>query len=165
MDHGFYSRNTSNIRRAQVVDFTRATDAQWSVVVELLAGQAFAIPAGLRTDIFVLEGALVNSSGALTQVGGFLSLYEERALKGTAEGAVLLVYCEPAAAPRVPVSMLSHQPHSNSGGEELFVLSGELRVNGHDLPAGSWLRLDAGERHDSDAARATLILLRSGHLQ
>lgn len=198
MDHGFYSRNTTNIRCARVVDFTPTTHAQWSGVIELLAGQAFAAPAGLRTDIFVLEGALVDNRGALTQAGGFLSLYEERALKGAAEGAVLLVYREPAAASAAPVSVLSHerlwrkgsgmdvaplvaahhhvalihwapqtyvQSHSNGGGEELFVLSGELRVNGRDLPAGSWLRLGAGERHDSGAALATLILLRSGHLQ
>lgn len=198
MDHGFYEHAATNIRRARVVDFTRSADAQWSGVVELRAGQPFAIHAGLRTDIFVSEGALVDNSGASIQVGGFLSLYDECALNGAVEGAVLLVYREPAVAPGLPVSVLSHerlwlkgsgmdvahlvaahhhvaliqwapqtyvQPHSNSGGEELFVLSGELRVNGHDLPAGSWLRLGAGERHDSGAARATLILLRSGHLQ
>ena len=55
-------------------------------------------------------------------------------------------------------------PHTNPYGEELFVLSGKLHVNDSALPAGSWLRLGAGERHDSGSDQAALILLRSGHL-
>ncbi len=55
-------------------------------------------------------------------------------------------------------------PHSHEDGEDLFVLSGELQVNGRALPAGSWLRLGRGVRHQSYAEQSALILLRSGHL-
>jgi quercetin dioxygenase-like cupin family protein len=69
------------------------------------------------------------------------------------------------------VSMVAWKPgahtadHGHSNGEEIFVLSGELRNAVERYPAGSWLRLHPGARHEPFAEVATVILLRNGHLQ
>jgi quercetin dioxygenase-like cupin family protein len=68
------------------------------------------------------------------------------------------------------VSMVAWQPgahttdHGHSNGEEIFVLSGELRNAVDRYPAGSWLRLHPGARHEPFAEVPTVILLRNGHL-
>jgi hypothetical protein len=69
------------------------------------------------------------------------------------------------------VSMVAWQPgahtidHGHSNGEEIFVLSGELRSAVERYPAGSWLRLHPGARHEPFAEVPTVILLRNGHLR
>jgi hypothetical protein len=69
------------------------------------------------------------------------------------------------------VSMVAWQPgahtrdHAHSNGEEIFVLSGELRNAYERYPAGSWLRLHTGSRHEPFAEVPTVILLRNGHLR
>ncbi|GAB2872959.1 hypothetical protein GCM10027093_05610 [Paraburkholderia jirisanensis] len=68
------------------------------------------------------------------------------------------------------VSLVEWQPgahtvdHGHSKGEEIFVLSGELRDADQHYPAGSWLRLHPGARHEPFVAKPTVILLRNGHL-
>src|ERR1700754_4806967 len=68
------------------------------------------------------------------------------------------------------VSMVAWEPgarttdHGHSNGEEIFVLSGELRNAVDRYPAGSWLRLHPGARHEPFAEVPTVILLRNGHL-
>jgi hypothetical protein len=199
MDQRFYNLEAINPHQGRVVEFTRPDDARWSGVVELLPGQVFATPSGLRTDIYVLYGEVVRGDGEVTAIGDFLSVYDDIQLTGAFGGAVLLVYREPVAERRTLVNLPAAErswraarvqgmhvasltatdyqlalfhwgpgiyvpPHINPYGEELFVLSGELHVNGQALPAGSWLRLGAGERHDSGSEKEALILLRSGHL-
>lgn len=69
------------------------------------------------------------------------------------------------------VSLVEWQPgahtidHGHSNGEEIFVLDGELRDADHRYPAGTWLRLHPGARHEPFADEPTVILLRNGHLQ
>ncbi len=54
--------------------------------------------------------------------------------------------------------------HAHPGGEDIFVVRGELREN--DLyPAGSWMRLHPGAWHSPHVETPTLILVRSGHLK
>jgi quercetin dioxygenase-like cupin family protein len=68
------------------------------------------------------------------------------------------------------VSLVAWQPgarasdHAHSNGEEIFVLSGELRDADKRYPAGSWLRLHPGARHEPFAVVPTVVLLRNGHL-
>jgi quercetin dioxygenase-like cupin family protein len=68
------------------------------------------------------------------------------------------------------VSLVAWQPgarthdHSHPNGEEIFVLSGELRNANERYPAGTWLRLYPGARHAPFAEVSTVILLRHGHL-
>ena len=56
------------------------------------------------------------------------------------------------------------QPHTHPYGEEIFVLSGELRDERGRYPAGSWLRFYPGSSHAPFVEINTLILLRNGHL-
>ena len=55
-------------------------------------------------------------------------------------------------------------PHTHPHGEEIFVLSGELRDERGAYHAGNWLRFHPGSGHAPYAEQETLILLRSGHL-
>lgn len=54
--------------------------------------------------------------------------------------------------------------HAHPNGEEIFVLSGELRSQDERYPAGTWLRLHPGSRHEPFADIPTVIVLRNGHL-
>nr|WP_295776444.1 cupin domain-containing protein [Rhodoferax sp.] len=54
--------------------------------------------------------------------------------------------------------------HTHPHGEEIFVLSGELRDERGAYPAGSWIRFHPGSGHAPYAERDTMILLRNGHL-
>jgi len=68
------------------------------------------------------------------------------------------------------MSLVAWQPgahtvdHGHSKGEEIFVLSGELRDGDQHYPAGSWVRLHPGARHEPFVSQPTVILLRNGHL-
>ena len=54
--------------------------------------------------------------------------------------------------------------HAHPHGEEILVLSGELRDERGTYPAGSWMRFHPGSRHAPYVEQDTLILLRNGHL-
>lgn len=52
-----------------------------------------------------------------------------------------------------------------SGGIELLVLGGTLKVQGNELTTGSWLRLPADERFEADAGPAgAKVWIKTGHL-
>ncbi|RFU49680.1 cupin domain-containing protein [Paraburkholderia sp. DHOC27] len=76
----------------------------------------------------------------------------------------------PLAGGAQHVSLVAWQPGAHTGdhthprGEEIFVLSGELRDAENRYPAGTWLRLHPGARHAPFADTPTTILLRHGHL-
>lgn len=55
--------------------------------------------------------------------------------------------------------------HAHPNGEEIFVLSGELRSKDERYPAGTWLRLHPGSHHEPYADVPTVILLRNGHMR
>ncbi len=54
--------------------------------------------------------------------------------------------------------------HSHFGGEEIFVISGELRDEAGHYPAGTWLRSPHLSRHHPYADEDTLIWVKVGHL-
>jgi hypothetical protein len=54
--------------------------------------------------------------------------------------------------------------HAHPGGEEIFVLRGELCEETR-RPAGSWMRLHPGAWHAPFVETPTLLLVRSGHLK
>lgn len=68
------------------------------------------------------------------------------------------------------VSLVQWQPgthasmHTHLHGEEIFVLSGELRDERGAYTTGSWIRFYPGSGHAPYARMSTLILLRNGHL-
>ena len=69
--------------------------------------------------------------------------------------ALSLVMWQPGAVTR---------QHAHPGGEEIFVLRGELCEDAR-RPAGSWMRLHPGAWHAPHVETPTLILVRSGHLK
>jgi hypothetical protein len=62
-----------------------------------------------------------------------------------------------------PGAEAPHHPHP--GGEDIFVLRGELCEGDQRDGRGSWLRLHPGEWHSPHVEAPTLILVRSGHLK
>lgn len=56
------------------------------------------------------------------------------------------------------------QPHTHMGGEEIYVLSGELRDENGAYPAGTWLRSPHLSKHQPLVEEDTLIWVKVGHL-
>lgn len=54
--------------------------------------------------------------------------------------------------------------HEHQKGEDIFVISGKLRDQNGEYPAGSWLRFHPGSGHAPEAEIETFTLLRGGHL-
>ncbi|MBP0482708.1 cupin domain-containing protein [Sagittula salina] len=52
----------------------------------------------------------------------------------------------------------------HAGGAEIFVLEGALRDESGDYPAGTWLRLPAGEGHEPVSEAGCLLWIKTGHL-
>lgn len=62
-------------------------------------------------------------------------------------------------------SIGTHVPfHDHPLGEEIFVLSGELKDQRGSYPAGTWQRLHSGPGHSPYVDTPTVVLLRNGHL-
>ena len=56
------------------------------------------------------------------------------------------------------------QRHWHHGGEELYVISGELRDEHGHYPAGTWVRSPHFSEHEPWAGQETLIWVKVGHL-
>ena len=56
------------------------------------------------------------------------------------------------------------QPHVHAGGEEIYVISGELIDEKGRYPIGSWIRSPHMSRHNPYVEKDTLILVKVGHL-
>ena len=56
------------------------------------------------------------------------------------------------------------QPHVHAGGEEIYVISGELIDEQGRYPKGSWIRSPHMSRHNPYVEQDTLILVKVGHL-
>ncbi|MBB6340536.1 anti-sigma factor ChrR (cupin superfamily) [Pseudomonas fluvialis] len=54
--------------------------------------------------------------------------------------------------------------HTHPGGEEIFVIEGELRDEAGVYPAGSWLRNPRWSRHAPWSDKGALIYVKVGHL-
>ena len=59
----------------------------------------------------------------------------------------------------------SFQRHRHFGGEEIYVISGELKDEHGSYPAGTWIRSPHGSEHNPLAKQETLIWVKVGHLQ
>lgn len=55
-------------------------------------------------------------------------------------------------------------PHDHPGGEELFVLEGELADQNGRYPKGAWLRNPPGSSHDAFSDQGCTFWLKLGHL-
>jgi anti-sigma factor ChrR (cupin superfamily) len=56
-------------------------------------------------------------------------------------------------------------PHVHSGGEEIYVISGEFIDEHGRYPAGSWIRSPHMSKHDPRVEVDTTILVKTGHLR
>lgn len=54
--------------------------------------------------------------------------------------------------------------HEHPGGEEIYVLEGELKDADGTYPAGTWLRRPPGSKHCPVATQDALLWVKSGHL-
>ncbi len=54
--------------------------------------------------------------------------------------------------------------HEHPGGEEFYVIEGELRDEFGCYPAGTWVRNPPGSEHYAFAVKDTLLWLKTGHL-
>jgi anti-sigma factor ChrR (cupin superfamily) len=54
-------------------------------------------------------------------------------------------------------------PHEHAGGEEIYVIEGELRDADGCYPAGTWLRRPPGSRHCPVATQDALLWVKAGH--
>jgi anti-sigma factor ChrR (cupin superfamily) len=71
--------------------------------------------------------------------------------------------CEQVALVRWPAGE-RFKDHSHFGGEEIYVISGELRDEHGSYPAGTWIRSPHLSRHFPYAEQETLIWVKVGHL-
>lgn len=55
-------------------------------------------------------------------------------------------------------------PHEHPGGEEIFVLDGELADQNGRYPKGTWLRNPPGSSHDAFSDKGCIFWLKLGHL-
>ena len=55
-------------------------------------------------------------------------------------------------------------PHRHFGGEEIFVISGELKDEWGVYPAGTWLRNPHNSEHCPYVEEETVVWMKSGHL-
>lgn len=72
-------------------------------------------------------------------------------------------HCESVALVRWPAGE-KFQPHVHPGGEEIYVISGELMDENGCYPAGFWIRSPHMSRHNPYAEEDTLIWVKAGHL-
>lgn len=54
--------------------------------------------------------------------------------------------------------------HDHPGGEELFILSGEMKDENGSYPAGTWVRYPPGSRHTPWSETGATLYVKSGHL-
>jgi anti-sigma factor ChrR (cupin superfamily) len=59
----------------------------------------------------------------------------------------------------------SFQPHIHFGGEEIYVISGELIDEHGRYPAGTWMRNSHGSQHHPKVEVETIIWVKTGHLE
>ncbi|WP_416897552.1 MAG: cupin domain-containing protein [Minwuia sp.] len=55
--------------------------------------------------------------------------------------------------------------HVHEGGEEVFVIEGELRDGGGRYPAGTWMRFADGSRHQPFSDTGCTLYVKTGHLK
>lgn len=79
-----------------------------------------------------------------------------------AERAMLNVSPEKGRTSLVRIKAGVHAPrHRHEAGEDVLVLSGRIRIGGHDLGPGDYLRTEAGEEHDVVALEDSMFYVSS----
>jgi anti-sigma factor ChrR (cupin superfamily) len=134
------------------------------------AGSYFRNPEGYRHAPFSKEGCeiLVKLHQFSDQDRQHVCINTHRSnwLPGHGELQVLPLHehqGEQVALVRWPAGT-TFQPHSHSGGEEIYVIEGELIDELGHYPAGTWIRSPHGSQHNPYVEQDTLIWVKTGHL-
>lgn len=134
------------------------------------AGTYFRNPPGFRHAPFSNEGCVI-----LVKLHQFQATDTDRVVidsqksafqPGTGNLEVLPLHqhgTEQVALVRWPAGE-HFQLHSHFGGEEIYVISGELRDEHGRYPQGTWLRSPHLSRHCPYADEPTLLWVKTGHL-
>jgi quercetin dioxygenase-like cupin family protein len=95
----------------------------------------------------VIAGGLAGSSWVSTEAPGI----QYAVLRPQPEGGatIFLRFAKGAHGPE----------HTHPGGEELFVVSGDITIGGKRLKAGDYLYTPPGQSHDADAHEETVMLV------
>lgn len=182
----------------EVIHFTDTGDTHWAGIVDLHAHEQLPPDLGNRTDLYILQGELIENSDLIHARGTFLRRSLGTTLIAGTQGTRLFKYLD-SMLPCNPVTVTPSQlswhsggtvgmkvaslvdadhrlmlvswirgtqmrSHDHPRGEEIFVLSGELRDQRGSYPAGTWQRLYPQTSHSPYSQTETLILLRNGHL-
>jgi quercetin dioxygenase-like cupin family protein len=79
-----------------------------------------------------------------------------------AERAMLRLSPESGRTSLVRIKAGIHAPrHRHEAGEDVLVLSGRIRIGGHELGPGDYLYTDAGEEHDVVALEDSMFYVSS----
>ncbi len=55
--------------------------------------------------------------------------------------------------------------HDHVGGEEIFVIEGEIADEYGEYPTGTWIRQEDGSRHEPFSKSGCLLYIKRGHLR
>lgn len=123
----------------------------------------------LGEEILVLSGTFSDETGDYPAGTYFRNPEGFRHAPFSEEGCELLVklhHFQDDDSAHVVIDTLTtpFQPHTHHGGEEIYVIKGELLdENGH-YPAGTWIRSPHLSSHNPYVEQDTLIWVKVGHL-
>ncbi len=134
------------------------------------AGTYFRNPEGFRHAPFSEEGCVLlvklHQFQASDTEHVVINTYRETFAKGAGNLQVLSLHqhkTESVALIRWPAG--ENIPlHNHSGGEEIYVISGELHDEFGSYPAGCWIRSPHLSEHSSRVEEETLLWVKVGHL-
>ncbi len=134
------------------------------------AGTYFRNPEGFRHAPFSTEGCeiLVKLHQFAEQDRQHVCINTDRGdwLPGPGQLRVLPLYegfGEQVTLVRWPAGS-TFQPHTHFGGEEIYVIEGELIDELGHYPAGTWIRSPHQSQHNRYTEQDTLIWVKTGHL-
>ena len=134
------------------------------------AGTYFRNPQGFRHAPFSTEGCVLLVKLHQFQADDtqhvVIDTHREPFRTGTGNLQVLPLHQhggEQVALVRWPAGE-RFQPHTHFGGEEIYVISGELQDEHGTYPEGTWIRSPHMSQHLPFAEKETLIWVKVGHL-
>lgn len=134
------------------------------------AGTYFRNPQGFRHAPFSTEGCVLLVKLHQFQADDtqhvVIDTHREPFRPGTGNLQVLPLHqhgSEQVALVRWPAGE-RFQPHTHFGGEEIYVISGELQDEHGTYPEGTWIRSPHMSQHLPFAEKETLIWVKVGHL-
>ena len=134
------------------------------------AGTYFRNPAGFRHAPFSEEGCIILVKLHQFQAGDSTRVQIDTgsATWQPGQGNLQVLPLHSYASERVALvrwpAAERFQHHVHAGGEEIYVIEGELIDEHGRYPAGSWIRSPHGSEHTPRVEKDTLLWVKTGHL-